>query len=494
MERIKNNWFEIFITAIILTYLFLPNNNSTLDAYDYAGSVKYGIDLFHPHHLIFNAFFRVIHTSILGIGVQVEPLRLIKTTNALFAIGTLALTLGILKRECGTKKAKVLTSIIACSFGMMRFATEAETYIIPIFFCVLSSLFFLTSTEKGKERHVLPCAISSATAMLFHQTAIFWGIGIFIGYLLHKKRRHTVIYAVVMLVVPLAYTAALVWDQRIDFSLGNLMRFVTNYYHSDSADISIGWVNFLLTPISLARTFIQIHGNIPTIFSVRPIYLIFVAFALTFLILAIRTRIKGGTTWVIPSIRKIGMGKFESSHLIAGILSLSFAFFSHGNAEFMVMLPFCAAFAFHSLMEEENTPTYILLAYAIGCWNIGSGILPNHLMDYYHDEEVIDHIETHPDAVYLLTDKNIIRNKYFYKKGEEPPAILIRYDKKEVRKLILEEAQKGKRTFTDVDTKNIPLSRTSILDQPAIRYRIIRHDKKIAGDLGAYYIDEIEVE
>ena len=51
----------IIISGIILFYLLFPTNNSTLDAYGYAASIKYGFDLFKPHHLFYNVFLYVIN-------------------------------------------------------------------------------------------------------------------------------------------------------------------------------------------------------------------------------------------------------------------------------------------------------------------------------------------------------------------------------------------------------------------------------------------------
>lgn len=491
-EKKNNNWFIKVMGAIAMVYLLLPSNNASPDAYDYACSAKYGVDLFHPHHLLFNGFFHLEYKILGSIFPSIDVLKMMQATNALFALATLVIAYKALKMICSTVKSQNLIFFCASTFGMLRFATDGETYIIPLFFCLLATLFFVKGIQKENPTFAFWSGLSFAAACLFHQTALFWGIGLWIGYMIGRRMRSLTLFTLASLTIPVVYMLLMPRSED-GHLLPDLFRFMTDYYHSDSAEIQFGWTNIILTPINLFRTIYQVHGNIPVILKgnyghivICVIAMIIAIFCLSFCLYSFVADRRIGTHFSMPDLKVV-----EISHIIAFTLSLLFAFFSHGNAEFMVMLPLCAAFFLHAFIEEES----ILYGFALSAflWNVSTAIVPSYQLNYYNEEAIVEHIHNHPQATYLLREKNSVSNKYFYRFGVQPQANLVRADReKSVADLRRENLTKpDMEIYTDVISRPTPLSRGTMLNKDKISCKKIEEALPIPCAMGDYSLDLI---
>lgn len=478
------------IAIMAMIYLSLPSNNASPDAYDYACSAKYGIDLFHPHHLLFNGFFHLEYKILGFIFPTIDVLKMMQATNALFALATLGIAFVALKKICSPSLSRALVLFCGCTFGMLRFATDGETYIIPLFFCILSTLLFIQEIQADNMKFAFWSGLSFAIACLFHQTALFWGIGLWIGFLVAHKRRSVILFTLATLTIPIVYIVAMPKTEE-GCLLTELFRFMTDYYHSDSADTQLGWKNLIMTPISLFRTIYQVHGNIPTLLKGN-------FFFIFFSIIAVIEAILGFVVWfVVYKANKNNRSRrhlsaIETSHIIAFSLSLLFAFFSHGNAEFMVMLPLCAAFFLYPVLEDY---VHVLHCFSISalCWNVMTAIAPSNQYNYYNEEAIVGHIYQHPDASYLLREKNSVSNKYFYRFGERPKANLVRADREErVRELKRENIKNPSLViYTDVLSRPTPLSRGTLLGKEDFSCRKSGESFRITCHMGDYTLDQI---
>lgn len=497
-KSIQNGFYKfVALPAIVIIYLFLPTNNASLDAYDYACSAKYGIDLFHPHHLLFNGFFHLEYKFLGGIFPSIDVLKMMQATNALFALGTLAIAYYALKMISSDAKSKALVFLCACTFGMLRFATEAETYIIPLFFSLLSTLLFIKEMKADNAKYASWCGLSFSMACLFHQTALFWGIGLLIGFFIANKKGSALWFSLTSLTIPIVYILAMPKTGDAPL-LTELFRFMTDYYQSDSADMQLDWRNLVMTPISLFRTIYQVHGNIPIILEkekelrmISIIALVIVLYCFVRIGIAIyQTAKKGSCTLRL----KAQLGAVEISHAIAFTLSLLFAAFSHGNAEFMVMLPLCAIFFLHKYIADTGKEMRLSNWFAISAllWNMSTAIIPSHEKDYYGEENIVTHIHDHPQATYLLRDKNSVANKYYYQYGAPPQAHLVRADREDQVNRLKQQNYDDRQMeiYSDVMSRPAPLSRGNILENIDITYQT-HHRMWIAGFLGTYTLDQI---
>ncbi len=68
-------------------------------------------------------------------------------------------------------------------FGVLRFATENETYIQPLLLALLASVAWAQSlqTEKNARRWLLLAGLLAALACLVHQLMVWWWLGLLLG-------------------------------------------------------------------------------------------------------------------------------------------------------------------------------------------------------------------------------------------------------------------------------------------------------------------------
>lgn len=472
---------------IALVYLFFPGNNSfSEDSFAYANNVKYGEELFWPHHLLYSAFNYLLFTLSKQIFPLLDAYRFMQLVNAVFALLCLWIFHKTVRLQSGNRgQANVWTFFVASCFGVMRFAVEVETYIIPVFFSLLSSSYYLKYLQTKRSVNVLFCSLSAAVACLFHQIHLFWGIGLLIGFLQTKKIRTVLLYALPTLIVLVVYACVMVFYAGIDFSFQHLCAYMLDYYYSDDAEIAIGASNFVLTPISFFRTFFQMHGIIVDILRLIPLFWAVIPIVVMLLVVGL-FRLKG----IRFQRSGFSTSAFEYTHLVIFLLQFGFAFFSHGNAEFMVMLPFLIPL-FIPVFLTFNWRAVNYFSIAMLVWNGCFSLFPNHYLDYHNDDRLIEIIKENPDKAFILSQRNVIVEKYYYATGSYEDDRLIHYHRAED---ILRLQQENRVFYTDVLTKKMPFSRASIMNQSDYsRLSLIKHVVQIDADLGGFYVDEVGI-
>ncbi len=479
--KFKNLEIVILFFMFSIIYLFLPNNNSTLDAWGYASDVKFAKDLFNPHHILYNPFFLFLTKLVKQFAPSFDVLKLMQLTNGLFAIFSLHLLYKILKLSTlNENQINMWLFFVGSSFAVLRYGTENETYIIPIYFSLLSSFYYYKhSKEKSKLIDVLLSGIFGSIACLFHQTHIFWLFGIFMGFVFTKNRKLIFLFFTTTLIIPLTYVGILAAITPKNLSLNYLFQFILNDYHIGSASASISTINFILTPVSFFRSFFQVHGiildfiRINSITSILSILLVVYFFQKS--IFHKKVIFKRNKTLI-----------FNKIHLGIFFLQITFAFISQGNAEFMVMIPFLIPL-FIPFYVEVNFKSIKYLSIAMLIWNLSFAIIPNHRYDYFNNDKLIEIIHDNPDKIFLLREKNKIINKYFYTFGKTISNRV--FDKSDDLKLL-----KNKVVYTDILTKKMPYNRASMVEKDQdINFIFMNHAEEIPCFLGNYYMDEIKI-
>ena len=484
--NIKEGGFKVILLLIPIIFLFFPNNNHLVDSLGYAGDVKYNVDLFAAHHLLFAWFNHLIYILVKFIFPAVDALKLMQFTNGIVALLCLLLLRKIIfKQTNDDTKATVWSVFVGCTFGVMRFAVEAETYIIPIFFSLLSSYFYLTYLKTDRTKYVFYSGLFASIACLFHQIHLFWGIGLFIGLLFSKKIKPLFIFVLSTPIVLIGYSLVLVYSKHIDFSAINLFRFLADYYYSAQADVSVGGSNVVITAVTFFRTFFQVHGLVVEVLRLQ--LLSYLAIPLVIGLLGI------SVVKLIKSLKlkplKFRQSHFERTHFIIFILQFGFAFYSHGNSEFMVMLPFTIPI-FLPLFLEFDLTALKSLSLSMLIWNAVFAILPNHFVDYQNNKALLIVINNNPGKVFILKDRNTVVNQYFYDYGvQEYWRIIDNDNKKAIRKL----KKKNVIFYTDIFSKRLPYSRVQFTtDLSSSNLVFIRHITKISAAMGDFYVDEVK--
>ncbi len=137
----KLNIQTIFFAILLVCYLLLSSNNQSLDAWEYAQNVKQEVDLFKAHHLLYNWFMYSLKSFPLFEGL--DTMKFMQFINGVFALISLYVLFRILFVLLADKsKAQIWTILVGSSFAVLRYATENETYIIPIFFLLRHLITF----------------------------------------------------------------------------------------------------------------------------------------------------------------------------------------------------------------------------------------------------------------------------------------------------------------------------------------------------------------
>ena len=302
--------------------------------------------------------------------------------------------------------------IVCFSFNTWRFGTENEVYMEPVFFSLLGSYFFLKYIKSEHIKYVWLTGIFSATACLFHQIHFFWWFGLSIGWFFYKNYlRNVFIYFGLAAIVPLIYIAVIYYYLNQDVTFENALHFTLRDYFKGTADSNLSLKALLMIPISIVRSFIQVHPVIPALIKTNGLYLL--PFFLIPLILLSALRSKA------YRIRRVSTQYpgFHKAHIIILILQLLFAFYANGNVEFMVMIPFLAAILIVNRLKF--TPAFLKYAVLIlFIWNFSYGIFPNHYYKFNHEEKLLDYMLKNPKKIFVL--KNYVtRSKYFYLTGKD---------------------------------------------------------------------------
>jgi len=400
--KFKLNFDITFIAVIIIgaLYILLPSSNNTLDALGYASCMRDGVDLFLPHHLLYNALgYVIVHLS----GIT-NPLLFMCFINAVFATGCLLIARLIILPFTGEKTRAALIILMGASFGFMRFAIDNEPYIVALFFSLSASWVLLT------KKNIIAASLLAAIACLFHQIYVFWWLGLlfFIIQTFDTNRlKNALQYIVPALIVPACYFLVFTFTHT---DSKTIIEFVFHdYIKYDYVSLTFKPVTLLLAPISLIRTFFQVHGYIPGLLQ-RFYYLWIGVFIAAAFFLAGVFSLKNAITKKTSEPYET---KFAVAHLYIFVLQFLFAFISDGNAKFMIMIPFalCIFFIIKYQIKER-----LLIYFASGLffWNLTFGLLPCHFYELTPNASMSHYVQAHPAETYLLKDMGWTNNLLRY--------------------------------------------------------------------------------
>lgn len=413
----KLSWYTLLI--ILCLYLFFPSGLSTTDGWYYAASIKYRDEIFHPHHLLYNALGLVF--SWLPSKAGFEVISSMKVMNAFFAFLTLIVIQQILYSfKLTDKQIVIITCLAGLSFSVLRYATENETYIVPLFFALLASFNYIKFIIAGRNRYALSAGLWAAISVLFHQIYIFWWLGLLIGVFIEKRKKPALLYIMISLIAPIVYLIVILtckggleWNTITDFILGEFKRY---------ARLELTGKGIFLSIVNLIRSFIQVHGYIFNMVKENLILLIPGIVSLFFVVLAFLK---------LPERRKTNVSKhFSIIHIIIIVLQFIFAMLSSGNAEFMVMIP-VLVFILVPLftLNYEKFLMWILAGMAV--WNISYGLIPLNYKSQEPEQFLCDIALSNEKVIIVASDKQLINNMLYYKTGEndiksiyESPAVL----------------------------------------------------------------------
>ena len=454
----KYSWLIIAILTCL--YLCFPCGLSTGDIWYYAASVKYGREIFVPHHLLYNALGLVFCRIPSQMGFEV--ISSMKVMNALFAFLTLIAVQQILYRyKLTEKQTAIIISLAGLSFSVIRYATENETYIVPLFFALIASFNYLKYLDNRGVKNLLYTGLWASISILFHQTYIFWWLGLLFGFILEKNKKQILLYLLISLIVPVTYLIVIltiqggfVWHNIIGFLLGDF---------NTTAKLEISVRALFFSVVNLGRSFIQVHGYMFNM-------------------------VKGSFFWVLPGVVSLLFGasallkfpgkgtisipkRFAFVHIVILILQLIFAALLNGNAEFMVMIPVLVFILFPFFTSGyEKFLFRILVGMAI--WNISYGLIPLHYKDGAPEKFLCKAAMSVDKPVVIVSDEQLINSMIYYQTGEtifpniyKSPAVLqlLRAEPTILDEVIVNSLKRGVAVVTNCINENT-ISKSSIIE------------------------------
>ncbi len=446
--------------------LLLPTRNSTPDAWYYAACVRHAHELFQPHHLLYNAagwvWWNLLPSTI-------DALAALKAMNAL-AFGGCLLVLRDLLRRVGGPVVPVAgwLVVVGSSFGMLRFATENETYMLPLLLSLLASRSWWRAVTEGGNARWLAAGSWAAGAALFHQIHAGWWLALLVGIVLSGKQawwRKAGLYMLPALVVPVAYAAALP-SWHLPFTFTAFWRFVFHDLYAGHAGAAPSGHTLLLTTINLVRTFGQLHGSTwallqrwTALIGVGLLSAGIMAYAAFRGWKARQKAVFTHATLTEAAKQPATQRPFQRTHWLVLVLQLSCAVWAEGNAEFMVMLP--ALLALLLIGQPSLRAVLPWVGALLLVWNLTFGLLPAHGLRFTNTAPLLARIEREPAAWWLLSDPNLVLNQLHYRTGQPvgppnilpPPALLVRrpgQSPAQFRAWLAARRAAGQRVYTNV--------------------------------------------
>ncbi|MGM0532657.1 MAG: hypothetical protein ACQER7_15015 [Bacteroidota bacterium] len=492
-ENTKYIWVIFF-----LLYLFLPVKSSSIDGIGYAAMVKQNQMIFLPHHLLYNWLGKIWIDFFHFFGED-DVLGSLKVMNAFTAaLSLLVLDLILKSRGVEAKRRLLWVLLTGSSWCVMRFATENETYLVPVLFSLIGSLWFSRFLSVRKNKYLIYSGFFAALATLFHQLHFFWWLALLAGvFLKGDSLRGLIRYVLPAIIVPVTYGLVLVFYYETSFSFPNFIEFVFDNYYNNKADISFGKASFLLTPVGFIRAFIQVHGYIFN-YSSHFFGLILIGAGIGIFLFILSVFDLKLLSFRRSSLKSV----FVLIHIFAFILHLFFAFVSDGNAEFMVMLPFLTAIVLSGYMHND-LKFLTKIGLGIFFWNLFVALIPLAKSEITADRMVAEHVldkkkAGDDDSVYILFNRPKVGNIVEYCSGnvnlERLKYIDHFNDAEELKAEIDSTLMKDGRVFTDCYDRPFTISRASLLiDVPEGVFTDYQMEKVDSAETlsGKYYLTKI---
>lgn len=228
----NSSWhFWVGFFCLLALYLRFPSREFVTDGVIYATSARSGSELFHPHHLLYNFCAHHVYNIFSKFG-SFDAFMLMTAFGGFFTAGSAFLIGKIIRALTGRTEIAVFYMVLYGVFYANFFmGTNAEVNPVNIFID-LCALFLFVRVSVPSVLVALALGILSGTAMLFHQTAIFFSLGL--AFLLWSSRWPMLIQAVCALVTALTAGIPYIFAAtRTDaLSPQSLIKFLTTYVHT----------------------------------------------------------------------------------------------------------------------------------------------------------------------------------------------------------------------------------------------------------------------
>lgn len=458
---IRNHYSYLIIIIFGLLYLSFLSNNPSGDSFANTYLSQTTPSYFSAHHLLYS-FFGYIVLSVFP--STWSSLAILQVVNAMFSVFTLLLIRRIVKRQNPNEKY-IAYSIVFCAstFSFLRFATDNECYIIPLFFTMLGIYYLQSFLRENNMQRLVKMALALVVGTLFHQIVVITMLSIFVFLCFNKNKKYVITYTLLSLIVPLTYWIISI-TQNHTFSLIALFHFITHDYYYGYAESPIIKQVVILGFVSFVRTFIQVHGYMFNIIKQMPILSIsIIVICLFFFIMGIRHLLISKK----QELTLFHQRRFIRIIWVTFIANLCFALLSNGNSEFMVLLPFLLTIIGVYYYKDNSFMAY--LGYGFLLWNITFALIPYNQKNLNTNTSLVTYIHNNPNNIYLLKDLPPIENEYIYRYHQPLPQsiYIIRIKQNDIDMLLKTKKTIITDAYQPKDSKTI--SRSSIVAKEQIK-------------------------
>jgi hypothetical protein len=407
--RAKSGVYIAIFISFVISFLF-PTANSTQDGWGYAADAKWGIDLFAAHHLFYTAHL-YLASKILPF---YDILLLGKHLNALYVAGALFFFNRILVLyKNDIIKANLITFFVGSTFAVLRFGTENETYIIPIFYSLIGSYFFVKFDTNRRLYFLFFSGLFLSFACLFHQIQVFWWLLCLVFLLFEFKNygfKQILVIGLPALIVPFVYVLVLVFYRNESLNLESLIHFVFETFYTGSSKVLFDFNGFIRFLVAIARCFLQIHSTV---------YLFCQQFKLLYMLVFLLLGLIIFSSWKflfsLVSIQ-VTFSRHYRLFLVLLLVQLAFALFSYGNSEMLVSIPFFVGFLL--ILKFDFSKSYLLfLSISILVWNLIFGLFFNKNMVLSSNEYWAIKAQLNPKAIFYLRNGVESNSIQYYSTG-----------------------------------------------------------------------------
>jgi len=475
---LKKNYEYIAFILLGAVFIFLPNQNANIDSWYYAACVKHGLNLINSHHLLFNVWGSVFHEFLNLFSRKITAIESLNLLNAISATLTLFVLNQLLKRLGQKKEAALLLSLSAgVCFGFMRFATDAETYILPILFSTLSTYYYF---KPKRYLNIGLSAFFSVLAVCTHQLHIWWTLAIFIGVLLNKEytKNNKVYYSLIL------FTGVILYFLVYYFSSNNytFLNFILGEYNKGNAGIDLSLKALILTLINCFRTVLQVHGLIYHFIIKHLLVSLMVILLEIYIVCLIVFKRKN----LCIFNRQTESNSSKNIFILAIIFHLAFAFLSSGNAEFMAMLPILiVAYLGISFKIQVNRAAF-LIPLVIFIWNLNFGLIPLRFENTNQAAAQSNFTQKHQKDYFIWSNKPLVENILTYQNGFYTSYNFTKIDSLDAL------LSRDIKIFTDLKNEQTNFSREAILNKD-IKSKTLNgfHLSKVDSFMNLYGINYI---
>jgi hypothetical protein len=418
-KSIKSSTVGISIVFVLLVYFLFPNKNLSSDSYGYAIGIRSGDDLFSPHHLLYNWLYYYLSLPIRWLFPNLDVLKLCTIFNALATGGILLTTAFILRKLKVANAQRVLWLLfIGFSFGIWRFSLENESYLIGGLFSLLGSNCFLNYLRRPAKSSLAYAGLFASFGILMHQIQLFWWLGLFVACLLFLKKKQSVLYFLLpTLILPIAYVLVFLHTQGQTLSAGNMLAYLLHDYIHGNASVRLALRDqILFIGVACVRTFLQVYPYILILLKNNIVYFLPLAATVLYAIFSLKIIVgKRSTMFKKIPLRSVMVKGFVWAHIWIAVLQAGFAFYSSGNAEFMIMTPVLMALVIAPKLRVNNQWFAATVA-TMFIWNMMYGAYPMFNYKLIDQSEKVAYLQAHPEARFISLT-NLIQNQNEYLGG-----------------------------------------------------------------------------